>query len=345
MTLLKWFDGYINKPVTLQRLAETAAGVLSHAEAELIENTGNNAARASSAVPELPQGLLVLPDLIPPEVYRKENTQALFSRDKAPSEQAEGPLILVVEDHEVNRQLFALTLAKLGCRTLLAEDGIAGLEKARADPPDLIFMDIQMPRMNGYEAAEELRKTGYDKPIIAVTASAQTDEKLRCVQAGFNDILLKPFMRPEMEAILVKWTGGTGIAGGAGGALADKTRNDKEADRGNEIFTPRDLLETFMDNTETAKSLLGHFVQRSAEQIDSLPALAEAENWQEARRIAHTIKGSSLTLSGKELGKCAGRLELAYKNIDHPEMEAAIGPFKEAFARFKNAVEAYLNEK
>jgi CheY-like chemotaxis protein len=338
MTLLKWFDGYINKPITLRRLAEIAAIALSQAEAELFAESWPEPAeavgRASPPVDQpqaapIPADMLVPADLVPANEYNPQ--------DFGTSSHGEGPLVLVVEDHEVNQQLFALTLAKLGYRTVLAEDGIIGVEKALEQTPDIIFMDIQMPRMNGYEAAEELRGMKFSRPIIAVTASAQTDERQRCMEAGFNDILLKPFKRPELEGLLEKWMGGNrGHPTEAGG----QTQSGE-----NVIFNPRDLMETFMDNEEIANSLVENFVQRSAEQIETLPALTKEENWQEARRVVHTIKGSSLTLSGKELGNSAGRLELAYKNIDREEMEAAFEPFTEAFARFKNAVEAYLHTK
>jgi HPt (histidine-containing phosphotransfer) domain-containing protein len=108
------------------------------------------------------------------------------------------------------------------------------------------------------------------------------------------------------------------------------------------VFDRADLMETFMNEEETARSLLARFVTRTADQISAIPALAGRQDWEGARREAHTIKGSSLTMGGKELGRAAARLELAFKNMDRAEMKAAWGPVKEAFVRFRAAVKAYL---
>ncbi|MDR1619015.1 MAG: Hpt domain-containing protein, partial [Treponema sp.] len=108
------------------------------------------------------------------------------------------------------------------------------------------------------------------------------------------------------------------------------------------IFDHADLMETFMNEEETARSLLAQFIARTADQIAAIPGLAERQDWESARREAHTIKGSALTMGGRELGKAAARLELAFRNVDRAEMKAAWKPVKEAFSRFKTAAEAYL---
>jgi HPt (histidine-containing phosphotransfer) domain-containing protein len=108
------------------------------------------------------------------------------------------------------------------------------------------------------------------------------------------------------------------------------------------IFDHADLMETFLNEEETARSLLARFITRTADQIGAIPGLAERQDWESARREAHTIKGGSLTMGGRELGKAAARLETAFRNVDRAEMEAAYEPVKEAFVRFRAAAEAYL---
>jgi HPt (histidine-containing phosphotransfer) domain-containing protein len=112
-----------------------------------------------------------------------------------------------------------------------------------------------------------------------------------------------------------------------------------------EVFDVDDLMETFMDNRETAKSLVTQFIQRTEEQIAAIPVLDKAGDMESARREAHTIKGSALTLGGKELGNAAARLELAYKNDDKAEMIAAYPPVGEAFGRFREAVRPFLESR
>jgi HPt (histidine-containing phosphotransfer) domain-containing protein len=110
------------------------------------------------------------------------------------------------------------------------------------------------------------------------------------------------------------------------------------------VFDRRDLLDTFLEDAETIKPLLVNFLTRTETQIGELPVLAEQENWEEARRIAHTIKGSALTLSGMELGQAAARLELAYETKNHTEIKAGLPPLREAFSRFKAEGERFIGE-
>ncbi|MNE71386.1 Signal transduction histidine-protein kinase BarA [compost metagenome] len=74
--------------------------------------------------------------------------------------------------------------------------------------PDIIFMDIQMPFMNGYEATKAIRnlKSGKDVPIIAITAGAEKEEKEKCRNAGMNDYISKPIMEGVIEKTILKWT-------------------------------------------------------------------------------------------------------------------------------------------
>jgi signal transduction histidine kinase/DNA-binding response OmpR family regulator/HPt (histidine-containing phosphotransfer) domain-containing protein len=323
MTLLKWFNGYVAKPVTIRGLYNTLTSVFEEPLPE-----------AESEKAEIPEGMFVAPDIIPSGIFTAAAT------------------VLVVEDHQVNRKLFALIMEKLGVRVVLAEDGVDALEKAAENAVDLVFMDLQMPRMNGFEAAAELRKRGFDRPIIAVTAGVMDDEQNRCKESGFDDMLLKPFKRTDIEAMLEKWKGRpaepagpgqNGMVSGRGEPLNDfGHKGDVQAAKTDDILCPKDLTDTFLGDGATARSLLRKFIEHSEAQIGLLKGLEEAGDREEARRIAHTIKGGSLTLSGKELGAAAARLEKAYKNADTAEITSAYEPFVQAFGRFKTAAEIFL---
>jgi HPt (histidine-containing phosphotransfer) domain-containing protein len=108
------------------------------------------------------------------------------------------------------------------------------------------------------------------------------------------------------------------------------------------IFNSWELLRTFLGETETVKSLMIRFLDRTGEQIEGLPVLAAREEWEEGRRIAHLIKGGALTMTGQELGRAAAKLELAFKNQDRPEAETGVPPLKDAFIRFRLEAEAFI---
>ena len=266
---------------------------------------------------------------------QKKNTAAAFITGTA------SPIkVMIVEDHPVNRQLFVLIMEKIGVHAIQAEDGMDALEKA--DPGlDLIFMDIQMPRMNGYEAAAELRKRGFNKPLIAVTASVLMEEKKLCFDAGFDDILPKPFKKPDVEAMLRKWAQQAESA-----VMAETAYKNNAAHEGStgtaQVFSSDDLLDTFMQGAGNAKTLLSHFLERSAEQLKALPILLQEKNWEEAHRTVHSIKGSARTLSGMELGNVAAEIEAACKQEDIKKTESAIPGLLDAFERFKKSAEGFL---
>jgi len=292
MTLLKWFKAYINKPVKRRLLADSISLALS--ELQELE-----------AVPE--------------ESETEAEPQKVNAEEKK-------PLVLIAEDHPVNQELFSLLLDKLGYDSILANDGQDALEKFQTQQVDIVFMDIQMPRMNGYQAAQALRARGCTKPIIAVTASALPDERERCMKAGIDDILVKPFKRSGLEAMLRKWTSGA-------------EAGQKSADS---VFDAGELPDAFLDDEETLMSLIARFIERAQAQLKAIPELEKAEDWESALRESHTIKGTAFTMGGMELGKAAARLESAHKNIDKAEMSAAYPPLVQAFERYKKEAEAFI---
>jgi signal transduction histidine kinase len=116
--------------------------------------------------------------------------------------------ILVVEDNSVNLTLVKRMLERAGCHVSTASDGAEGVSAARTQPIDLIFMDLQMPQMDGYAATRAIRALDHPNaqvPIIALTASAMAGDRERCLQSGMNDHLSKPIDRRSLEAVLSRW--------------------------------------------------------------------------------------------------------------------------------------------
>ena len=104
--------------------------------------------------------------------------------------------ILVVEDNEDNREIFVYRLQQLGFEILVASNGKEAIETASRAKPDLIFMDLRMPVMDGWEATRTLRQTecGKDLPIVAMTAHAMDQDRRTALNAGFNGFIEKPIL-------------------------------------------------------------------------------------------------------------------------------------------------------
>lgn len=123
------------------------------------------------------------------------------------SEQYSGN-ILLVEDNEVNQKVALRMLENFGLNIDLAIDGVEALALCRQHQYDLVFMDLQMPNMDGYEATKAIRKEAglnQDTPIIALTANAFYDVKGNCIEAGMSDFLAKPYKKEYLKDLLAKW--------------------------------------------------------------------------------------------------------------------------------------------
>ncbi len=110
--------------------------------------------------------------------------------------------VLVAEDNEVNQLLIRKMLEKLPYQMIIASDGMEAVSMAKKYKPDIIFMDISMPKLNGYEATKKLRNSNYTTPIIALTAHVMTQELQKVKQSGMNDYLLKPFNTDELVQVI-----------------------------------------------------------------------------------------------------------------------------------------------
>jgi len=104
------------------------------------------------------------------------------------------PTILVVEDNEMNRDMLCRRLSRKGYSVLVAQDGVEGLTVARAEGPDLIIMDLSLPRIDGWEATRRLKADDVTSeiPVIALTAHAMSTDKEKALAAGCDDFDTKP---------------------------------------------------------------------------------------------------------------------------------------------------------
>nr|WP_294779372.1 PAS domain S-box protein [uncultured Flavobacterium sp.] len=118
---------------------------------------------------------------------------------------------LIVEDNKVNMLLLKTIIKNLYNNAYIheCENGYEAIQQFEKINPTIVFMDIQMPIMNGYETTKAIRNTkkGRDIPIIAVTAGAEKDERNKCISAGMDDYISKPIMKGSVEETLIKWLG------------------------------------------------------------------------------------------------------------------------------------------
>ena len=114
--------------------------------------------------------------------------------------------ILVAEDHPINQRLVLAQLRKLGYEARAVASGVEAVEALRQEKYDLVLMDCQMPEMDGFEATRRIRESGRPQvPIVAVTASAMTGDRERCIREGMDDYLSKPMELCQLAEVLARW--------------------------------------------------------------------------------------------------------------------------------------------
>lgn len=191
MKLLKWFSGYVYKPIKRRVIFNLLNDIYrkkvnKNVNTEDIDELETIKAEAKDNMPVM---------------EKDDSSLAKITQ----SETKQQKKILVVDDHPVNKQLLKLILEKKGYNVSTAEDGQEAIKKAEEDNFDLIFMDVQMPILDGYEATKRLRNNGIKAPIIACTAGSQENEKEVALSFGMNGILSKPFTKEELEKVLDKY--------------------------------------------------------------------------------------------------------------------------------------------
>ena len=320
MKLLRWFDAYINKPVKMRELASAIETVFAGDIEEL---------EAIDGEPTEVETLAGDGDVLPTKV-------------------------LVAEDHFVNQQLFQTILEKQGFTTVVASDGIEAVEAIKADPGiGLIFMDVQMPNLNGYDTTTRLRDLGYNVPIIAVTANALSGDRDRCIRVGMNEYMSKPFKKSDIEAAIARLREQGVFATAAQGALEElpeelDSQDIPEAAVVDEVdaadeASPIDVYEAigaFMGDAATTERVIRKFVQRLESQIGEVEAFLTEDKIADARVVAHAIKGGAWNLYAQELGDAAKAVEDACADEDRKTAEEGLAELRRCAHVLADYIEA-----
>ena len=140
------------------------------------------------------------PDQNPPAKSTQPDGATRLSSREAP------PRILMAEDNPINQRVGKLILQRAGFSIDLVGNGLEAKDAHQARSYDVILMDCQMPTMDGFEASRQIRALGQPQPaIIAVTANALAGEREKCLGAGMDDYLSKPFQAEQLVSVVKKW--------------------------------------------------------------------------------------------------------------------------------------------
>lgn len=202
--------------------------------------------------------------------------------------------VLIVEDNEFNASFVNASLQGIGVTTDIAVDGKEALEFVENHTYDLIFMDCQMPILDGFEATRIIRCMRNDNsqiPIIALSATISEEQKLKCMDCGMNDILQKPLNVESLKRILEKY-------------IKFKI-NEK-------VFLPEtanSLSEAMKFSYEDALGLLNDFYRITSQTLTKMEAAYITDKADEVKKYAHQIKGMACNLRLRDIQQIASNME------------------------------------
>ena len=227
--------------------------------------------------------------------FRSSQKSLVVSEEKTADKITNKSSVLVFEDNIVNQNYIKKILQKENLEFEIASNGQEGFELAKNKTFDLIFMDISMPIMDGYEATIAIRNhsgPNQNTPIIALTASAMLNKKDKAFQLGMNDYMTKPFTPQGLKSMLVKYLN-------RGSETQDQSETTSSADAS---LLNRETLAMFYDgDDEYALEMFELFVRQYDEQIEVLRALLKSKTYDEAQKIVHKMKPTFSMVGAPEI--------------------------------------------
>ena len=297
------FDVYLNKPLNNSTLVKVLRGLLA------------NGSEARSPEREILTRYLV--------EQRNES--------RVTSQQFQGR-VLLVEDVLANRKVAGSMLRRLGLEVDFAENGMQAVLLWKNGEYDLIFMDCRMPEMDGYEATRIIRQQEQQDrriPIIALTANAMSREHQLCMDAGMNDLVVKPFSKSDLANSLKNWLGSDTRR------LSQVLQSSRIPERSDQLVTldfsalerlEQEMGEDFQEVMEAIRQSIGDILSRLEQEPSSIAP-------DEVARLAHSLKSPSATIGARHLYDMASDFESAADRGRVQDIPARLMGLKQEYQR------------
>jgi len=226
-------------------------------------------------------------------------------------------LIMVAEDNLANQYLAAIQLQHLGYRVVTVSTGSRAVDELARHYGDfgLVFMDVQMPEMDGYEAARLIRRgeevSGGHIPIVAMTANVMHDDRVACLEAGMDDYVAKPVLLDDLNKVFIRFF--------------QQARGNLETepvkivvDDHDQVLDERILVDLRSLNQpgkpDFLKQLTDLFLEDSKLLMDQIQSASDAGESESLRKMVHSLKGISSNLGAARLSKTCGQVETCLRN-------------------------------
>ena len=234
-------------------------------------------------------------------------------------ERVRGAHVLVVDDNDINRQIASELLGQGGLQVALASNGREAVSAVSAEAFDAVYMDVQMPILDGFAATREIRAnpSGRTVPIIAMTASAMAGDRERCLEAGMNDYLSKPINVADLVAVTNRWV--VASAPRTDAHVSPPPAPSVRAAAGAVDLPHIDGLDVeaglrrVAGNRALYAKLLGKFLAGQNDAVERVRTALATASQDDAVRHAHTLKGVAANLGAERIASESAALEAALR--------------------------------
>lgn len=255
--------------------------------------------------------------------------------------------LLLVEDNAVNRKVAVGLLSRLGCDVVCAENGHDALMMAQSQQVDLVFMDIQLPDMDGLAVTRRLREQGgwlASVPIVAMTAGGAEDDRQRCLSAGMNDYITKPLSLSALSNVLAVWLSPTEGADPLRSLSAPLTSSKSHSLINADTLA---MLKTTLGKTSLTQLFMVYHQQVSDSFIELAACLAATPLPREhIVRLAHQLRGESVSVGAEQLAEQAKQLEVRARDEEATsiQLESVFSTLRQIAANTQTALERWRRE-
>ncbi|GEM_PF-5610626 len=324
------------------QVLQAAKGIRSDAKILMLSNpdmTKYASTMAATSIkfivkPVLPDNLRkVLDEIFNPEKYFPSESHVVkMSETEVDTTSSK---VLVVEDNDVNREILTEFLSSRGVEVVEAHNGIEAVKSFDKHSFDLILMDIHMPVMDGFEAVRVIRSkenSGKHVPIVALTADAFIGDREKCVQAGMDDYLSKPFLAKDLYRVLEQYIQLKGHS-------LHRIKSEKNHEKQDVVLQSKETvcksLECDGNHYET---LLSKFLLESPKKIEDLKKAASGGSRSTVSDSIHSLKSSAGFLGAVRLFAAASRYETMIRNDEDIDLMDAAETLSNLFDEVKKQV-------
>ena len=268
-----------------------------------------------------------------------------------PTLAARAPLrILLADDHDVNQKVGARILQGFGYRCELAANGIEVIQAIERQPFDLLFLDIEMPEMDGYETTRRIRQrwTEAERPrLVAMTANVMRGEREKCLESGMDDYIPKPIEISEVRRALEYWgaraSGATPPPDSAARVAPSRPESSPAPPAADALIDWYRFHEMLGNDVNAMEEFVALYCRRTQEQIDQLAKEIAAGDVKQTLQVAHRCKGASATCGIDGVARLMGEIERGARVGDISAAPRLHAEATVCFARVREALAERLN--